>query len=385
MILPPKCPIGYYEVDGKIYLNKTQALVEASKTNKQVRWDFHEDVFKAQNWTVRPTGTLLEHYKLRAQQLRDQYDYLVLHFSGGMDSWTVLDTFLRNGIHIDEVFTRWADAERKYKDPSYTETDEANLHSEFEYAVVPVLEYLQKNHPEINVVVDDFSECLQQDFNDDFVLHSNHYQLMSTYYRFNRKSKFELEQEKKGKKVAVIYGYEKTRLTSQNGNLYAFFTDVLGGLNETPGRSIEFFYWTPDMPSIPILQAHSIKDYLLENSDLLDANNPKNTALMTTGYRELYQKVCYPHYNMDTFQVGKPVGGLIWKSDTWIAKYNPRYFQSWRSSTDNFFKALDNKFKVIKPNGMVTGMQALASPLYLLQENIELPSFYGFYQDMITA
>ena len=381
----PKHPIGYYEVDGQIYLNKTQALHDASRFNKSVKWNFHEDVFANTDWTVRPAGTLDDLYKERAQQLRDSYDYLVLHFSGGMDSWTVLDTFLRNNIHIDEVFTRWGKAERNYRTASFDQTDEVNLHSEFEYAVLPVLEYLEKNHPEINIVVDDFSECFQSDFNEDHVLNSNHYQLMSTYYRFNRKSNFELEQEQKGKSVAVIYGYEKTRVSVQNGNFYAFFTDVLGGLNETPGRNVEFFYWTPDMPSIPVLQAHSLKEYIIEHLDLLDPENPANKELMREGYRELYQKICYPHYNIDTFQVGKPVGGLIWKSDTWIAKYNPRYYQSWRSTTTNLFNSIDDRFKVIKSTGMMTGLQAFSSPMYLVHQDINIPDFLWFYQDLLTA
>lgn len=381
----PKHPIGYYDVDGTVYLNKTEALHDATRFCKNVKWNFHEDVYSKVDWTRRPTGSLLDWYKLRAQQIRDQYDYVVLHFSGGMDSWTILDTFLRNNIKIDEVFTRWADAERKYTPASHTDYNEANLHSEYEYAVVPVLEYLSKNHPEINIVVDDFSECLQSDFNEDFVLKSNHYQLMSTYYRFNRKSTFELEQEKKGKRVAVIYGYEKTRVAVQNGNFYAFFTDVLGGLNETPGRDVEFFYWTPDMPEIPILQAHSIKDYLLENLDLLDPENPKNKDLMSHGYRELYQQICYPHYNMNTFQTDRPQGGLVWKSDLWIAKYNPRYYQSWRSTTKNFFNSIDAKYKNTNRIGVVTGMQAFSSPMYLIQEGVNIPNFLWYYQDLLTA
>ena len=43
--------------------------------------------------------------KERCIQLRDKYNYLILYFSGGSDSETTLQSFIRSGIHLDEIVT----------------------------------------------------------------------------------------------------------------------------------------------------------------------------------------------------------------------------------------------------------------------------------------
>jgi hypothetical protein len=93
---------GYYQVNDKIYTNKLLALY-SNKNNDEITWNFHDDVFSQQDWTKKPAGTLQDLYKQRAQQLRDSYDYLILNFSGGADSWNILHTFLTNNIKLDEV------------------------------------------------------------------------------------------------------------------------------------------------------------------------------------------------------------------------------------------------------------------------------------------
>jgi len=47
-------------------------------------------------------------YALRARQLREKYDYLVLYFSGGADSTNILKTFIDNNIFLDEIVMQMA-------------------------------------------------------------------------------------------------------------------------------------------------------------------------------------------------------------------------------------------------------------------------------------
>ena len=81
-----KSTTGYYEVGNRIFVSQLEALHYASTTKQTVSWNFHNDVYSQYNWSKRPSGTLDELYKLRAQQIRDKYDYVVVHFSGGSDS-----------------------------------------------------------------------------------------------------------------------------------------------------------------------------------------------------------------------------------------------------------------------------------------------------------
>jgi hypothetical protein len=59
------------------------------------------------DWSKEPKETFKELCRQRAQQIRDTNDYVILYFSGGSDSTTVLNAFVDNGIFIDEVVTSY--------------------------------------------------------------------------------------------------------------------------------------------------------------------------------------------------------------------------------------------------------------------------------------
>ena len=91
---------NFYKVGDQIIANKTLALVEATKRGVFPSWEYHHDVFGAMNWSAPITETLDDLYRERCQQLRDKYDYLILCYSGGSDSWTILNTFLKHKITL---------------------------------------------------------------------------------------------------------------------------------------------------------------------------------------------------------------------------------------------------------------------------------------------
>jgi hypothetical protein len=65
---------------------------------------FHvNNIFDKLDWSKEPTKSLKNLYKERAEQIRSLYNYIILYFSGGSDSITVLNTFLDNNILIDEI------------------------------------------------------------------------------------------------------------------------------------------------------------------------------------------------------------------------------------------------------------------------------------------
>jgi hypothetical protein len=68
-----------------------------------VYFHWFDDAFARLNVSVEPFQTHDELCRQRAQELRDTYGYLRLWFSGGADSQTALDSFVNNGIHLDEI------------------------------------------------------------------------------------------------------------------------------------------------------------------------------------------------------------------------------------------------------------------------------------------
>ena len=94
----------YWEYAGTRYRSKFRALDAANGNYKQITFRIHEsEDFDNYTWSIEPKSSLKQLQKERALQLRDTYDYLKLWFSGGGDSTTVLNTFLENNIHIDEI------------------------------------------------------------------------------------------------------------------------------------------------------------------------------------------------------------------------------------------------------------------------------------------
>lgn len=65
---------------------------------------FHEpEWYKQTNWTKSSDISWKQVCHFRAQEIRDSYKTVKLLFSGGCDSVLVLDSFVTNRIHIDEI------------------------------------------------------------------------------------------------------------------------------------------------------------------------------------------------------------------------------------------------------------------------------------------
>ena len=99
---------GYWEAGGHYFFSKVECLRYASAIKDyNVRFHYNDDFYSVLNVRQEPTETLKELYKRRAQQLRDKYDYLILSYSGGSDSFNILNTFLNNNIKLDCVATSY--------------------------------------------------------------------------------------------------------------------------------------------------------------------------------------------------------------------------------------------------------------------------------------
>ena len=128
--------LGCYRVGDLKFYSKLQAIEMHTKTGIHPHWDFNEAVFDSYDWTVEPTEPLTEIYRARAQQLRDQYDYIVLMYSGGADSHNVLMSFLNNDIKLDEVASM--------SNQQATGDKNSWMNTEIFNVAIPTVEYLKK-------------------------------------------------------------------------------------------------------------------------------------------------------------------------------------------------------------------------------------------------
>ena len=141
----------YYDDLGQKYYNKFDAL----RSGRKINIYFYDKEFSEFNWKVEPRESLNELYKLRAQQLRDKYDYLIVAWSGGADSTTIIDSFINNNILLDEIVIAWPVSQTQGKYSANKSLDASNFNSEWDYSIQPKLDYLKINHPNIKITVCD--------------------------------------------------------------------------------------------------------------------------------------------------------------------------------------------------------------------------------------
>ena len=96
---------GYHLVEGIKTFSKFEAWQLSKHDLSKIKFIFNEDKFNNIDTTIEPPEDIYELYRQRAMQLRNDYDYLVLIYSGGIDSHTILETFLENNIHLNEICT----------------------------------------------------------------------------------------------------------------------------------------------------------------------------------------------------------------------------------------------------------------------------------------
>lgn len=356
---------GYYQVGDQIFKYKVRALQEATRTNQPVTWIFNNDVFGAMDWKTSYRLPLNEVYRMRAQQLREKYDYLVLFFSGGADSTTILQSFVNNGIHLDEVVVSWpiTQTQGKYT-PNTQDFSPRNLLTEWDYAIKPKLDWLAQNHPEVRITICDILDDPKNNhFNEDTVTFiTNH-----SYIGVNRNlelDKILRDRTKKHKSCAGIYGVAPLEcVIADDLYLMVYFMDTVtsGAMHNDYHpftqyhRNIEFFYWTPDMPEIVREQGHVMLDYLnavpanrqliphmkLINQKFEFVHRPDpNTR------RSFKKSLLYPSWQ-ECFQADKPedqIGFSSWQSWWHENPHSEEFVSSWESAISSEISMIDIKY-----------------------------------------
>lgn len=323
---------GTYRVGQKLFFNKAQAILEAQRTNTWVEFDYHDDIYSKANLNQEPQQDLWEIYRQRAQQLREKYDYLVLSYSSGCDSTTILHSFLYNNIKLDEIFCYGPFSTLQGRRSTEVEAISANNYREIDLVALPYLRELSKTY-KFKLTLHDWTNDMVNGFKDkDWIYKEVRSRLAPSTYARNRlhHGRDHLNLIDKGKRTAFIHGIDKPRIIVKDGAWYFSFLDIMLDMGVGPGgiatgavwEDDEFFYWTPDMPEIVIKQAHVIKNYIdthpearpyVENAHMAEWNTP-----YADHYYNLVKRLIYPTYNHNTWQTKKPTSSTYTDHDYWF-------------------------------------------------------------------
>jgi hypothetical protein len=248
----------YYD-DDIVYHSKIEAL----KNSTNVKFYYYDHLYDLVDWTKEPIHSLDYYYTEQAKRIRDNYDYVILCYSGGFDSTNILETFYYNNIKLDKIVVVGA-----FEQDSKKGVDE-NHNGELYHNAFPYLKELKLD--EITQIIDytklfsDLKKFSIYNYQYDWVDYVGGW--FSPHNWFWRDvEKYVIPDEWKNKSVALVFGKEKPSLFP-NPLTHQFtsfcFSDV--AINSY-GNSQGFencdrinFYWDSTNPEILLKQLHLLK------------------------------------------------------------------------------------------------------------------------------
>lgn len=252
--------ICYRASDGAIFTSKLRAL-EYGVANKQaIRLAYHDLTYCKVDWKTEPPLSLDHYYLEQAKRIRDEYDYVVLFFSGGYDSTNILETFYFNGVKIDKIVTVGA-----FSRDSASGVDENHngeiYHNVFPYlkelgleAITQVIDYTDTFNDVSKLSI---AQCGAEWADETGAWFSPHQWFWRDIEHYVVPANME------SKSVALVFGRDKPWLRKINGRLGFAFNDAAVMGYGRPNGSLHCdrinFYWDPEAPEILVKQLHVLK------------------------------------------------------------------------------------------------------------------------------
>jgi hypothetical protein len=238
------CEVGW-QVDGEFFVNKVKAMEKANWDASKVSFYFRDQALSTVDFSQEPDQSWEQILAESCQNLRLRARHLCLWFSGGSDSLTVLRTFEKNNIRLDElifydrvygVYDYWATESRYIQQVMY---DFQKIQPWCKISIIPV-DYINAQR---------FYEQYQEDWIYQPYAHLRFAKNMK-YHMLKNNNQIVKHCEDPGR--VDIFGREKPRLILYQNKWYTTFYDCFEFDSYWVG--MHHFYW--DDPKILVKQAH---------------------------------------------------------------------------------------------------------------------------------
>jgi hypothetical protein len=365
-----KYELGTYTVNTQKYTSLIGAVLDAQKTLSDISWDFFSDDFKSVNWLIEPDLPLDALYRLRAQQIRDRYDYVVVMVSGGADSTNVVRTFLNNNIHVDEVVATAPISGLNNWNWDDKNTMVHNSISETNFAQIPLLQEISNMHPNVKVsLIDSFNELIKTSSGKWIYEESINWVHPFTNARAKLNSlKHLVDLAEQGKTIGIVYGSDKPLLRYDTyGNLYSTISNMtFDYLNNPFNKEYDnvdrvMFYHARDLPEVLVKMSHCVAKFIHKKENLfltnalglnvpmwdfekkfgkkmeidIDYQREISHVLYPTTYKKVFQ--CRKFKVAESFSVPQHGWFDILHKDTYI-------YQMYKSDSSLFYKDINPKY-----------------------------------------
>lgn len=329
---------GYYlSSDKKKFYNKLECILHCKNFNLEFSWCFNNDYFDLIDWSVDPKSTIKDLYAERAREIRNKYDYLVLHLSGGYDSGNILQTFAINDIKLDEIIARGPFSD-SVMDPKVRTA--ANTYAEIGLVAVPIAKIFKEQYqPDLKITVVETKQLAVDIMKNNTAWFEGYNDLdPGMFFRAtpNCLDQRYMNMMDKGQTVAHITGIEKPKFFRQNNSLNLIFDDE--SLNRhNPLRNnnnlnfIEHFYWAPSTGNLVCKQGHLILQAL---NNLPNSKLHADKLLTDWGTRDIQDwiaNVIYPGRVFQHWNSEKSMHPFVREWDSWFYHdTNSHFLQTWR-------------------------------------------------------
>jgi len=350
---------GYYQIGDLKTYSRHQMMDYYGKDPQPYKWIYNDNFFSQFDWAREPVDSLKDLYKKRAEELREQYDYVVLYYSGGFDSTNMLYAFLDDGIYPDEICridSRFDTVSHRY--------------IEGKWKTWKKLEEIKKQYPQIKIRRIDNADLvcnwpkIVKDTNDYLNLNldpiyywgprlSIHRLVSDTLYEWLDDWKRLLKDKKK---LCTVFAVDAVQLRynfltkefTHNFNdvdVYGHMSPIRQMTNKSDRDTLEFFYWAPTATCAKILikQAHLTKKFYTEMSkgkfqELINVHGyiSKRPSIMMRFDQniESFKKIIYPRLcgGDEQFYKHKEYNATIGNVDQWY--YNstlPNAKEHWKA------------------------------------------------------
>lgn len=291
---------GYHTFQGK-KVSYVEAIQLQSIHKIYPEFHIYDELWDSVDCTKEPEENLDELYVRRARWIRQNYDYVILSFSGGTDSEHVFRTFYQNDIKIDEILHYHYDL--NCRDRYIQENIEVEGY-EHEKLSLPLIKLIKEVLcPDIKITIADYThnvtkfyenarsnwfEDLPIDARAMLILPKQIWKIDPTII-----SKRWSDLINSGKKVCVVAGKEKLDIKKDDKGWYFQFTFRPFWNNDTILKPdlplhIEQFYTHPTTIQMQLKQAHLFKKVIELDPLLLDEKN-----VGTRYYENKFAEACY--------------------------------------------------------------------------------------------
>lgn len=321
----------YWRVGAKKFFNKWDAIRESQRTGAQVDFLMFDDSFEKFDWRIEPAEDFRVILRKRAEQIREEYDYIRLFYSGGVDSHTCLTTFIENKIHLDEILV--------FRCSVFTEKfDNDPAEAEITHVALPFLRAIQKDIPRTKItVLETTPRMLASILKEDYFYEGSSFAIRP----WRERHLYQLHPKlwvpyRNGKKHCDLRGGDKPKLFLNGSKVYVAMWDS-SRLWDIGDHFLENFYLTPEMPEVHAKQCHLVKKYL-EESGVAKSEFSSFFNVFDTIKTDIINSICrLPRFR--EVNLGKGITGIKSTKQLLVEeaakKHNTHIYELWRSFLKN--------------------------------------------------